>query len=603
MKYIKNLFILFLTVASLTGCTKFFDQVPDDTLSLDETFKNRSTAEKFLANIYTFIPREHTQRFVGNRNSGPWTGASDEAEYLWGFVESNNMNTGSWDAGSGFTKSFWRDYYKAIRSATIFIANVDRVSVDITDAQKRQYKAEARALRAIYYYYLLRIYGPVVILGDEQIPVDAELSSLQLARNSVDECVDFIVSQLDEAGADLPVTPLNSNNQARITRPVAQAIKAQTLLYAASPLLNGNTDFASLKNKDGKQLIPQSYDPSKWQKAASVYKEFINSYVPGTFDLYKVYNQDGSYNPYLSCRDVILTEWNKETIFGRSDDDNARNYEVTPYHNGYASEVRGSGGLGATQRMVDAFFMNNGRPITDPTSGYVTSGTSLFQAPDDNEPMEVYNQWVNREPRFYVNITYDNRTWLNKNSGTAITRLYFRGNSGKGTSNDYCPTGYIVRKGATTNDWHQGNSVVILVRLANIYLDYIEALNESNPGDPDILKYLNLIRERGGIPLYGDGASEVPRPNSQSAMRDAIRHERQVELCFENVRYFDTRRWKIAEQTDNGPTMGLDIDSPLPEFYNKKPFENRIFTKRNYFFPIPVEDVGNNSELVQNIGW
>lgn len=603
MKYIKNLLILFLAVALLAGCKKFFDQVPDDTLSLHETFKNRSTAEKFLANIYTYIPREHTQRFVGNRNSGPWTGASDEAEYLWGFVESNNMNTGSWDAGSGFTKSFWRDYYKAIRSATIFIANVDKVSVDITDAQKRQYKAEARALRAIYYYYLLRIYGPVIILGDKEIPVDAELSSLQLPRNSVDECVNFIVSQLDEAAADLPVKPLNSDNQARITRPVAQAIKAQTLLYAASPLLNGNTDFASLKNKDGKQLIPQSYDASKWQKAAAAYKSFIDLYVPGTFNLYKEYNQDGSYNPYLSCRDVILNDWNKEIIFGRPDDDNARNYEVTPYHNGYASEVRGSGGLGATQRIVDAFFMNNGKPITDATSGYATSGTSLFQAPDDNQPMEVYNEWVNREPRFYVNITYDNRTWLNKNSGTAITRLYFKGNSGKGTSNDYCPTGYIVRKGATTNDWHRGNSVVILVRLANIYLDYVEALNESDPGNPDILKYLNLIRERAGIPSYGNGVSDIPVPGSQSDMRDAIRHERQVELCFENVRYFDTRRWKIAEQTDNGPAIGLDIDSPLPGFYNKKPFENRIFTKRNYFFPIPVEDVGNDSQLMQNIGW
>ncbi|HRN55829.1 MAG TPA: RagB/SusD family nutrient uptake outer membrane protein, partial [Agriterribacter sp.] len=148
----------------------------------------------------------------------------------------------------------------------------------------------------------------------------------------------------------------------------------------------------------------------------------------------------------------------------------------------------------------------------------------------------------------YVNITYDNRKWLNTNSGEAITRLYFKGNSGKGTSNDYCPTGYIVRKGATLKDWHQGNSVVILLRLANIYLDYAEALNEANPGDPDILKYVNLIRERAGIPQYG--SPDLEAPASQAAMRDAIRREKQVELCFENVRYFDTRRWKIAPQTD-----------------------------------------------------
>ncbi len=128
-----------------------------------------------------------------------------------------------------------------------------------------------------------------------------------------------------------------------------------------------------------------------------------------------------------------------------------------------------------------------------------------------------------QEPRFYVNITYDNRRWLNTNSGEAITRLYFQGNSGKGTSNDYCPTGYVVRKGATTKDWHQGNSVIILLRLANIYLDYAEALNESNPNDPDILKYLNLIRERAGIPLYG--SANLPAPANQAAMREAIRQE------------------------------------------------------------------------------
>ncbi len=601
MKHLNIVLSLLCLCFITTGCKKYLDQVPDDRLTLEETFKNRSTAERFLASAYAFIPREHTQRFVGNYNSGPWTGAADEAEYLWGFVESNQMNIGSWDVSSGFTKAFWRDYYKGIRIATFFISNIDNVTVDISDAQKSQYKAEARALRAIYYYYLMRIYGPVVILGDDVTPVDAPLSDIQLPRSSVDECVDFITAQLDEAAAALPVRSLNDANIARITKPIAMAVKAQALLFAASPIFNGNTDLANLKNKDGKQLIPQTNDASKWQKAAAAYKDFITEFVPGIFDLYKVTNSNGSINPYLSCRDAILVDWNKETIFGRPDDDNARNYEVTPYHNGYASEVRGSGGLGATQKQVDAFFMTNGKPITDPTSGYLTSGTSMFQAPDDNATREVFNEWVNREPRFYVNITYDNRTFLNKNSGEAITRLYFKGNSGKGTSNDYCPTGYIVRKGAQTRDWHQGNSVVILIRLANIYLDYVEALNEASPGNADILIYLNLIRERAGITQYGSPG--LPAPADQATMRAAIRQERQVELCFENVRYFDTRRWKIAEQTDGGPAIGLDIDAALPGFYNKKAFETRVFNKRHYFFPIPEEDVNNDAELVQNPGW
>lgn len=373
------------------------------------------------------------------------------------------------------------------------------------------------------------------------------------------------------------------------------------MLQAASPLYNGNTDYAALKNKDGKQLISQTYDEKKWQRAAAAYKAFIDEFVPGVYTLYRKNDASGNYSPFISLRDVMLDPWNQEVIFGRPDDENARNYEVTPYHNGYASEVRGSGGLGATQRQVDAFFMANGRSITDPASGYVASGTSPFQAPDDNQNRDIFNQWVNREPRFYVNITYDNRKWLNTNSGEVITRLYFKGNSGKGTSNDYCPTGYVVRKGAKLTDWRNGQGVQVQYRLANLYLDYIEALNEYDPANSDILKYLNMIRDRAGIPGYGPGGLDIPA--GKDAMRAAIWRERQVELCFENVRYFDTRRWKIAEQTDNGPAMGLNIDGTLPDFYNQKPFETRVFNKRHYFFPIPEQDINNNPQLVQNTGW
>jgi hypothetical protein len=590
-----------LLAVSISGCKKFLDQVPDDRLTLEETFRNRSTAERYLANVYTMIPREWSQRFVGNRNSGPWTGASDEAEYLWGFVESNPMNIGSWDAGSGFTTSHWRDFYRGIRSATIFIANIDGVTIDINEEQKRRYKAEARALRAMYYYFLVRMYGPVVILGDEIIEVDAPASEIQLPRNSMDECVEFITTQLDIAATDLPLRPLNDDNIARLTKGVAMSFKARTLFLGASPLFNGNTDYAQLKNADGKQLISQSYDENKWKLASDAYKAFINEFVPGVYNLYRKNDANGNFSAFLSCRDVILDNWNVEVIFARTEDENARGYEVTPYHDGYSSEVRGSGGLGATQRIVDAFFMENGLPITDPASGYVQTGTSSFQAPDDDKTREVFNQWVNREPRFYVNITYDNRKWLNTNSGEVVTRLFFRGNSGKGISNDYSPTGYVVRKGAKLTDWRDGRGVIVQYRLANLYLDYIEALNEHDPSNSDILLYLNQIRDRAGVPGYGQAA--LPIPGGKDEMREAIRHERQVELAFENVRYFDTRRWKIAEVTDNGPALALDIDAPLPGFYTKKAFENRVFNKRHYFFPIPEVDVNNNPALIQNTGW
>lgn len=593
--------MLLLLLTGTSSCKKFLSQIPDDRLTLEEAFRNRSTAERFLANIYSMIPREWSQRFVGNSNSGPWTGAADEAEYLWGFVESNPMNIGSWDAGSGFTKAFWRDFYRGIRSATIFIANIDKVTSDISDEQKVKYKAEARALRAMFYFYLTRVYGPVVLLGDDVKAVDAPATELRIPRSSMDECVAFIVSELEAAAASLPVRPVNDANYARLTKGVALSFKCRALLLNASPLFNGNTDFADLKNQDGKQLINQTYDDAKWKRAADAYKAFIDEFIPSVYDLYRKNGPGGAYSPFVTLRDVMLDQWNVEVIFGRPEDENARNYEVTPYHNGFSSEVRGSGGLGATQRIVDAYFTANGRDINDPLSGYVATGTSMFQAPDDDQAREVYNQWVGREPRFYVGITYDNRKWLNTATGSVVTRLYWQGNSGKGISNDYSPTGYVVRKGAKLNDWRNGLGVIVQYRVANLFLDYIEALNEYHNGHSDILHYLNLIRERAGIPGYGQ--SDLAIPSDKISMREAIRRERQVELAFENVRYFDTRRWKIAEVTDNGPALALNIDATLPAFYEKKPFETRVFNKRHYFFPIPEEDVNNNPLMVQNTGW
>lgn len=602
--------IIFVFVACLTfatSCKKgFLDQVPNDRLTLDETFTNRATAEKFLANIYSLIPDEFAQRYpdVG-RSAGIWTGASDEAEYVWGFNQANNVNIGSWDATSGFVNDYWNNFYRGIRSASFFMANIDKVTQDITPQLITQYKNEARALRAIYYFYLVRIYGPVILLGDNVIEPDAPSESVRLPRSSFDECVTYIAAELQAAADNLPVTPVNDRNYGRITKGQALAYRLQAYLLAASPLYNGNTDLASLKNKDGKQLISQTYEASKWKKASDAYKAYITQFVPSTYKLYRKNNSAGVFDPYLSCRDIFLDKFNSEIIMSRLDGSiEARQYEMTPYHSGKASEVRGSAGLGATQNQVDAFFTANGRGINDPLSGYVATGFTDFKAPGSPIATNTYNPWVNREPRFYVNITYHNSVWLNTSFGNVITEFNNNGNSGKATGgNDYSVTGYAVRKAMGLGNWRESNRAVILYRVGNLFLDYVEALNESTPGDPDILIYLNQIRERAGIPQYGAGVDQIPAPATKDAMKQAIRNERRSELAFENVRYFDTRRWKIAETTDNGPIYGLNITQNLPGFLTVVPFETRVFTKRHYMFPIPAKDVNADDLMVQNPGW
>jgi hypothetical protein len=601
-RYMYTVFVVCLTIA--TSCKKgFLDQIPDDRLTLDQTFTTRATAEKFLNNVYASVPDEFGQRNpAGESNAGMWTGGSDEAEYLWSFVQSNSMNLGSWDSNSGFVSGYWNNFYRSIRSASFFMANIDKVNQDITPAIITQYKAEARALRAMYYFYLVRLYGPVVILGENVIEPDAPADSFRLPRNTFDECITYITGELQAAAADLPVVPVNDNNYGRITRGVAMAFRAQALLLNASPLYNGNPDLAGLRNKDGKQLVSATVDPDKWKKASDAYKEYLTQFS-GTYSLYKETNADPALAAYLSCRNVFLVQWNSEVIFARPGSSvGPRQYELTPYHSGSNSDSRASGGLGATQGQVDAFFMSNGRSISDAASGYIRTGYSDYKPAGAPEARSTYNQWVNREPRFYVNITYDNSIWLNVNNGLITTRLYNTGNSGKKTGGgDYCPTGYVVRKAMGLGKWDENNRPVILYRLANVYLDYAEALNESAPGDPDILRYVNLIRERAGIPQYGSAG--LAAPGDQAAVREAIRSERRVELCFENVRFFDTRRWKIAEQTDNGPIMGLNISADLPDFLNVVPFETRVFTKRHYLFPIPSKDVNSDNLMVQNPGW
>jgi hypothetical protein len=599
----KNIYYTLLAISCLTfpSCKKYLSQVPEENISLDKTFQSWPTANRFLANVYSRIPNEYGQRDPGgDDNAGVWTCASDEAEITWQDRPSQNINNGSWDANTGISGAYWTHYYQGIRAASVFIQKADGIS-GISADQIKQHKAEARALRAIYYFYLMRIYGPVVLMGEEPVPVDA---NLQVPRSSYDECTDYVVSELEKAAADLPLSYVIDVDGGRITKGVALAIRAQALMYAASPLFNGNTDYAALKNKDGKQLISQTYDAGKWAKAAAAYKDFITQFVPSVYDL-NIEMSNGVIDPYMSCKNAIIKDWNKEAIFVRVPNSiGPWQYALTPFHDGApgGNDSRGGTAIDPTQNMVDAFFTANGRSIDDPLSGYQSSGYSVFQAPLDDQARSIYNPWVNREPRFYVNITYSNSLWLNTQNGKIYTDFAYHGNSGHSkTSNDYSRTGYVARKAMGFGKWDFNNRTEILLRLAEVYLNYAECLNESDPGNADILKYLNLIRVRAGVPAYGSAGLDAPA--SQDEMRTALRKERRVELAFENNRFFDVRRWKIAEQTDNGPMYGLNIDFDLPDFTKVVVFENRVFKKQHYLFPLPSNDVNNDRELVQNTGW
>jgi hypothetical protein len=605
--------ILIYTVGALLivgnyGCKKFLNQVPDDRLTFDQMYEKKATVEQALANVYSTIPDQDQDRspsVLGN--IGPWTAASDEADYtLPNFSE--NVNTGAWDATSGQVNYHWQNYYKGIQAASSFMANVSKCTdcnlggIDIVN----RYYNEARALRAIYYYYLVRQYGPVILLGNDPIASDAPLTAISKPRNSMDECIDYIVSELDAVSAKLPATPQAAEDYGHITASVADAYKIKALLTAARPLFNGNTDYAGLKNQDGKQLINQTYSVAKWTRLATAAKAFLNNPNYSSYALYSVAATptglpNNAYNrAFIATRDVFLNGWNSEIIFGRGGDVTLYQYSLAPNHAGASGGDKGGSFLSPSQQLVDAYFTANGLPIeSDPS--YSANGTSAFQAPDPNDQgvsRVVSNMYVNREPRFYANITYSGRKWINTSSNI-VTSFEFNGNAGKSAiaNTDYSKTGYTSRKHLTVAGWTSGRTIFTVIRLAEIYLDYIEALQESNPSDPDILLYLNKIRSRAGIPTYGSGGLPIP-----TDMKDAIRRERRVELAFELDRYFYTREWKIAETTDT-QIKGLNITQNAPGFFTPVVTENRVFQKKHYLWPIPSGEIQKVPVIVQNTGW
>ena len=647
MKKIIKSSILALTLSfGLVGCD-FFEEMPGVQLDLDDTFANYSKTEQFLNNIYSYAADDNTgERFYtsyADRYGGIWMAGSIEANWSWDWHNSHKWNLSQTSPSSDYV-TFWYDhFYQGINKASIFIQRVDG-NPELSETEKKVWKAQARGMRALYYFHLFRLYGPIVILGEEPVDTGAELSSLLRARNTVDECVKFMTEEFDAAAKDLPAR-YTGVNYGRIDAGACKAYKAKILLYAASPFYNGNTDLASVKNTDGTNLFPQEEDASKWETAKAAFEDFFNEYG-ANYALHEVYT-DGKYDPYESYRQVTtgceLTS--KENIFIREVWHGELNYAVTPYHNGYRNGygIDGGLGLGTSQEMVDLFFTDKGLRIDDDPDykdyGLNTTPSAEYYGWDEdyNDPVVptrnyfkqntnlTLKQWANREPRFYVCVTYNGSTWLNTETtaGEVTTELYYNGNSGNAVASHDCPyTGYGMRKTArSSKEAGRDNHFSCNLRLAEMYLGYAETLSAT--GDFDgAMEYVNKVRARAGIPEYGEGAGQISCPKNRTDVDNRIRRERMVELCFESARFFDVRRWKIAngESDVNGqgdgwvyPTYhtggeggdlhGLDYRSDPPQFFQKVVMQTRTFEPRHYLMPIPDAEVRRNPLMVQNYDW
>ena len=592
--------LLCATVFSVASCKDFLDQVPSDRLTIEQIFAKRSYSEDFLSTIYARRIDESTVSYITS------DGCSDDIDISYdrpnqSNYDMNKINLGNWSASSNYF-NFWTSLYQGIRSATIFMQNIRNNKEMLENGETErieQYFNEARFLRAYFCFLLLRQYGPIILPDDTPIPADAESSDplMKKMRNPYDDCVEWIVNELDEAGKGLP---LHFDNQpvtdyGRATKALCMAVKARLLLYAASPQFNGNPDYADVVNPDGTHLFSTTYDSGKWRRAADAAKDIINL---GIFELHKEYYEGTTtLNPYASICQLYLDPWNKETIWCLTYHDNSNVHrQGNPRHYG------GFESVAITQSLVDEFQMKDGSNFVH--TDQIAFSTAEFKDPVTGwvfAPKGTFMEWVDREPRFYANVAFHGAYCLFNNQADKYKwQLQNSGNDGKGASWDYPRSGYVRIKGVSpaynANTSTNVNIPWIMFRYGEVLLNYVEALNEYNPGNAEILTYLNQIRARAGMPA-------IPAGKNQGEMRDLIRHERRVELCGERLRYFDTRRWLIAEQTDGGDFIGMNVSVDGNSFFTRTVFETRVFRKEFYLFPIPQKEINKDKNIVQNPGW
>lgn len=536
---IYTIVLAFAFLTGLTACEKdFLDRKPLDTYSELDVWTDINLVETYVNSKYRAFP--HVYNWDVASGSGLSAAADEgyskfnyESVYRWndGTITPDNLSMDKWSVNYGY-----------IRDCNTFFEKIGGVSGD--ENLKKRLTGEMKMIRAWCYFDLISRYGGVPIITKAYSLAD---TAYMVKRNSYTECVNFIITELDEAVNLLPEN-YNDAELGRVTKGAALALKSRTLLYAASSLNNPTNDKA------------------KWQAASDAAKAVIDLAAQGVYRLYQG-------NDY---RQIFLQKFNPEIIFSYGM--NGTNWESALdtfiFPNGY----HGWSVYAPSQNLVDAFQMANGRSITEPASGY--------------NPAKPYE---NRDPRFYATILYNGAEFKGRKAE------YFEGgmDSPQSPVEDWNAslTGYNWRKYADeTNDLNTTGSSQnwIIFRLAESYLNYAEAQFELG-NESTALQYLNLIRSRNSVQMPAVTATGT-------ALREAIQLEREIEFCFEGHRFFDVRRWKIAMQTENKPLRAVNIvkNTDGSFSYTYYTLQPRKFLEANYLFPIPQYERERNNLLDQN---
>lgn len=566
MKYILWTVIL---LNILCSCDSYLDRELTTDLTYNEVTRYYSYSRSRVAAIYARI----TPGFL-NINDAMMASATDEAEHT---IESSSVqmfNLGSWNAYSN-PDNAWPTCYKAIRDANLLLVSLDSIDFDIYKYDPRQqdvyqarmeevnrWKYEVRFLRAYFYFELVKRYGGVPLLTEAVGEVNADFNSIK--RNSLEQCIRFIIDECDSTSKVLPAR-YGSDDLGRATSVAALALKSRVLLYKASDLWNtpswadGYSENALISVTGNRTAL--------WKEAADAAKAVIELAEANGYYIHPDYTSlFGSAN-FL----------NDEILFARRDGASYW-FERLNYSIGFNL---GQSGTTPSQNLVDAYEMLNGKSINSDGSGY-----------DRNNP------YSNRDPRLGYSILTNNARFKGRNM-----EMWNGGKDAPPIANA-TRTGYYLRKyvnedlNLLTNQTSVHSWVIF--RLGEFYLNYAEALNEYAPGHEDIQKAVNKIRQRENVSL-----PPLPAGLSQQAMRDKIRNERRVELAFEDHRGWDLRRWMLAADVLNAPLRGMKVTKKQDDNfeYETVEVEDRVFSPKMYFYPIPQNEVMIVEGIVQNPLW
>ena len=621
-------------LAGLFSCDNYLDIVPDQTQQVDLLFERKEVAYTALATCYAYLPKNDgvytSFMTMSDEITTPIAKETDGVRIMKGQQSASNPKFGLWSGWSD-QGSLW----EGIRHCNILIENIHNV-VDMTEQEMNSWAAEAKFLKAYYHFLLFTYYGPIPIV-DENLPISASDNEVRVKRSTVDQSVDYIVQTIDDAILDLPVRELSSNDLGRIDQVIAKSIKSRVLLYAASPLFNGNSEmYSGFINEDGEHYFNQTYDQTKWDLAKDASLDAINAALENGVGLYEFsstppnyedeYEESEFLRTLYDLKYTIVDKWNSELIWGNSnpvrDNDWWQMQAACMMKNPSASSVEAAWQwIAPTLRIAELFYTENGLPIDqdltyDFQNRFNTATVGASQNYQAQYGATTAKLNLNREPRFYSSLGFDrgyNRTWgnlwqLRMKKGEIHGRI--------ANSDDYLITGYALKKLVHPDSEGDGYNKIVtyawpMIRLSELYLNYAEAINESAGPNQEAYDALNAVRERAGISNVEDAwgnasiSATLNKHTTQDGFREIIRQERLIELSFEGNRYNDIRRWKQAEQYFNSPVFGWSVDeTSVSGYYNITQVGIRSFNSpRDYFHPISINEITINPNLTQNLGW